>query len=83
MHDEQKEYGASEMAQLYNAKPNEWLLMEILETNEKGRATRLKLLKSAKDKEELYDYLMDETEEWHWGNNYIFVFSDPEKECDL
>ena len=79
----QQEYNASEMARLYESKPNEWLLMEILETNEQGRAVRLRLLKSAKNKDELYDYLMDETEDWDLSNNYIFVYSDPEKECEL
>ncbi len=83
MHDEQKEYFASEMAQLYNAKPDEWLLLEILETNEQGRAEKLKLLKSAKDKDDLYDFLMDEVEDWTWDKNYIFVYSDPGKECEL
>jgi hypothetical protein len=83
VHAEPKEYHASEMAQLYNKKPNEWLLLEILETNETGRAERLKLLKSAKNKEDLYDFLMDELEDWDWSQNYIFVYSDPEKQCDL
>ncbi|HFA49846.1 MAG TPA: hypothetical protein ENJ95_12635 [Bacteroidetes bacterium] len=83
VHDGKKEYLASEMAQLYQDLPNEWLLLEILKTNEQGRAEKLKLLKHAKDKDELYDYLMDETEDWSFDNNYIFVYSDPEKECEL
>ncbi len=83
MHLEQKEYDALEMAQLYTANPNMWLLMEILEYNQHGRAQRLKLLKSAKNKEVLYDYLMDEVEDWDWEKNYIFVYSDPEKQCEL
>ena len=83
MHVQQNEYSDTEMARLYEAKPNEWLLMEILKTNKHGRPLRLKLLKSAKNKDELYDYLMDEVEDWSWDKNYIFVFSDPEKQCEL
>ena len=83
MHDEKKVYRATEMAQLYNDLPNEWLLLEILQTNQQGRAEQLRLLKHAKNKDELYDYLMDEAEDWNWDKNYIFVYSDPEKECKL
>ena len=71
------------MAQVYSSIPNEWLLLEILETNENGRAVKLKLVKNAKDKEDLYDYLMDELEDWDWSKNFIFVYSDPEKQCDF
>lgn len=79
----EKEYSASEMAQLYQDLPNLWLLLEVLETNGSGRAERLKLIKYASDKNELYEYLLDEDRQWEWGKNYIFVYSDPQKECDL
>ncbi len=78
-----KIYYASEMAQLYNAKANEWLLMEIVERNELGRAEKLRLIKSAKDKDELYDYLMEDMEDWEWSNDFIFVYSDPDKHCEI
>ena len=83
MADAQQEYSASEMAQLYQDLPNVWLLLEVLQTNPSGRAERLKLLKYAKDKNELYEYLLDEDPHWEWNKNYIFVFSDPEKACEL
>lgn len=83
MNADSQEYNAREMAQLYQKHPNEWLLLEILETNKAGRAERLRLVKYAKDKNDLYDYLMDEAEDWNWNRNFIFVYSDPDKECEL
>ncbi|MBK7407901.1 MAG: hypothetical protein IPL49_08575 [Saprospirales bacterium] len=77
------EYSAAEMAQLYQKHPNEWLLLEVLATNKSGRAERLRLVKYAKNKNDLYDYLMDEVQDWDWSKNFIFVYSDPDKECDL
>ena len=77
------EYSAAEMAQLYQKHPGEWLLLEVLATNKSGRAERLRLVKYAKNKNDLYDYLMDEVQDWDWSKNFIFVFSDPDKECDL
>ena len=81
--EESKEYTAREMAQLYQKHPNEWLLLEILETNKAGRAERLRLLNYSKNKDDLYDFLMDEVQDWDWSRNFIFVYSDPEKECEL
>ncbi|MBK6622598.1 MAG: hypothetical protein IPG32_17645 [Saprospirales bacterium] len=76
-------YDVSHMAQLYQELPHHWLLLEVLETNEHGRAEKLRLLKYAKDKNELYEYLLDEDPHWEWSKRYIFVFSDPEKECEI
>ncbi|TNE55290.1 MAG: hypothetical protein EP344_13420 [Bacteroidetes bacterium] len=83
MPEKQKVYDAGEMAMLYDARPNQWLLLEVLERTESGRAKKLNLLKTAKDKEDLYTYLMDEIEDWDWSRDFIFVYSDPEKQCDL
>jgi hypothetical protein len=81
--EDRNEYSAHEMAHLYQEHPNEWLLLEVLATNEAGRAERLKLLKHSKDKNDLYDFLMDEVKDWSWKRNFIFVYSNPEKECEL
>ena len=80
---DQKEYEALEMARLISSKPNVWFLLEVLELNESGRASKMKLLKFAKDKDVLYDFLMDDLEDWDWKKKIIFVFSDPTKKCDL
>ena len=80
---DQKEYNALEMAKLISSKPNVWFLLEVLETNESGRAERMKLLKFDKNKDRLYDFLMDDLEDWSWNKKIIFVFSDPSKKCDL
>ncbi len=78
-----KEYSARQMAQLYREMPGVWLLLEVLEQNELGTPQRLKLLAYSPDKEDLYDYLMDQDDNWNWNKKYIFVYSDPEKECPL
>jgi len=81
--EEKKVYSAAEMVQLYNQKPHVWLLLEVLEYNKYGRAERLKLLKFSRDKNELYDYLTEEDENWDWHKNYIFVYADPDHKCSL
>lgn len=82
-HGKNKVYSAAEMGGLYSENPNVWLLLEVLEYNEFGKAKKLRLLKSAENKDGLYDYLMDEDEDWTWKKKYIFVFSDPDKPCEL
>lgn len=75
---------AAEVGQLYQDNPGIWLLLDVLETGKNGRASKFKLLAKSSDKEDLYDFLMeDESEDWSWDKKYIFVFSDPDKQCDL
>lgn len=83
MHEEQTEYDDHEMAQLYNQLPDTWLLLEVIQRSATGKPTRLKLLKTAKDKNTLYDYLFEEAENWNWDKDYIFVFSDPTRTCPI
>ena len=75
-------YTASEMAQLYQENPGAWLLLDVLERNAAGRAEKLRLLKAAPTKAELYDFLMEQ-EEWSLEHDYVFVFSDPDKQCEI
>ena len=76
-------YTASELARLYQQLPGYWLLLEVLEESDNGRPEKLKLLKYSKDKQELHEFLMDEDENWSWDKKYIFVYANPDKECDL
>ncbi len=73
---------ASEVAALYEDNPGYWLLLDVLETAPNGRASKFRLLAKSKDKEELYDYLFED-DDWDWNKKYIFVYSDPGKQCDL
>ncbi|MBK8920922.1 MAG: hypothetical protein IPM81_05355 [Saprospirales bacterium] len=77
-----KIYKAAQMAQLYQENPGVWLLLEVRARNPNGRATRLKLLKQAKNKDDLYDFLMEQ-ENWDLSKDYVFVFSDPGKQCEI
>ncbi len=73
---------ASEVATLYQENPGFWLLLDVLQTGQNGRASKFRLLAKARNKDDLYDYLMED-EDWNWDKKYIFVFSDPDKLCDL
>jgi hypothetical protein len=79
---EKKVYTAGEMAQLYAHKPREWLLLQVIERDRSGRATKLRLLYHAKDKDKLREYLLDK-EDWTLNSDIIYVYSDPDKACDL
>lgn len=73
---------AQEVAQLYEDNPGFWLLLDVLETTPNGRASKFILLAKSKDKDDLYEFLMED-DDWSWGKKYIFVYSDPDKHCDL
>jgi len=83
VHEPGRIYDAAEMAEVYAAVPEKWLLLEVLERDENGRAQKLKLIRYAATKEELQDYLINEAEDWDWNTNYIFVYSDPNQQCEL
>lgn len=71
------------MAQVYQENPGVWLLLEVLERNpNNGRAEKLCLLKAAAQKEALYDFLLEQ-EDWNWHKEYVFVYSDPDKQCEI
>ena len=83
LHEPGRIYSAAEMAEVYQALPEKWLLLEVLARDEKGRAQKLKLIRYATTKEELNEYLINDAEDWDWSTNYIFVYSDPEQQCEL
>ncbi len=45
-----KVINAKEVAKLYNDKPREWLLLEVLKTGKNNRAEFFKLLANSKNK---------------------------------
>lgn len=73
---------SSDVARLYNDKPREWLLLEVIKTGSNGKAELFKLLAHAINKDDLYEYVMED-EEWGWDKKYIFVFADPDSICEL
>jgi len=75
-------FEATEMAALYHQLPGNWLLLEVLETDAKGQALKLKLINYSNDKDSLRDYLMEDAD-WNWNKKYIFVLADPNKPCEL
>jgi hypothetical protein len=72
---------AKDVAQLYNDLINQWLLLEVVKTNKKGKAEKFKLIAYNKDKNELYKLM--ESEDWNWDKKYVFVFADPNSLCEI
>ena len=77
-----KVINAKEVAKLYNDKPHEWLLLEVLKTSENNRAELFKLLANSKNKEDLREYVMED-KNWNSTRKYILVYADPEKVCKV
>ena len=72
---------AKEVARLYNDLTGQWLLLEVIKVDKKGKAEKFILLANDKDKEQLYK-LMD-SDEWDWDKKYLFVFADPNNLCEI
>ena len=72
---------ATEVAQLYQDKLGEWLLLEIIKMGKNGKAEEFKLLAHAKDKRDLHSHM--DNDEWDWNKQYIFVFADPDSVCEI
>ena len=77
-----KEIPVVQIGQVYFDSAGEWLLLEILETDDAGEPTRLKLLAKSPDKAELHDLIMDD-EDWNWHKRYLLVHADPHKPCTI
>jgi hypothetical protein len=72
---------ATKVASLYNDLTGQWLLLEVIELDKKGKAKKFKLLANDKEKDELYK-LMDK-DDWDWDKKYLFVFADPNNLCEI
>ncbi len=72
---------AKEVARLYNDLTGQWLLLEVIKMDSKGKAEKFKLIANDRDKEQLYK-LMD-SDEWDWDKKYLFVFADPNNLCEI
>ena len=71
-----------DIAQLYIEKSDNWLLLEVLETNSSNEPTKFGLLAFSPDKNKLHDYV-SEDESWDWSKKYLMVFADPTKPCTI
>jgi len=72
---------AEEVANLHREQPNEWYLLEVIETNKHGKATKLKIVSHHTDKDILREHLLEI--EHAENKRYIFYFSDPNLPCEL
>jgi len=74
--------GEKEIIQLYKTIPGEWVLLEPVEWNKNKRATRLKILKYNKDKEEIRNAVM-ENDDWLGLGSLIFFFTGYDGTCKI
>ena len=72
---------AKEVARLYNDLTGQWLLLEVIKVDKKGKAEKFILLANDKDKEQLYKLMG--SDEWDWDKKYLFVFADPNNLCEI
>lgn len=77
-----KEISLHDLSQLYHDLAGEWLLMEILETNEKGIPHTFRLHAHHPDKNTLHEF-MSEHDGWEWRKKYLIVQADPHKPCEI
>ncbi|MDH5397823.1 MAG: hypothetical protein OEX02_06740 [Cyclobacteriaceae bacterium] len=73
--------GQREVAMLYAAFNGQWLLLDVLERDNKGKAKLFKLVANSVDKDDLRDIVMDD--ENPDDHDYIFVLADPDTLCDI
>jgi hypothetical protein len=73
----------SDIVDMYQDLEHLWLLIEVMARDENGTATEIRLVHFAKNKDDVYEFLMEEDENWDWTKNYMVVLADPKKECEL
>ncbi|RMG68516.1 MAG: hypothetical protein D6715_02075 [Calditrichaeota bacterium] len=71
-----------EIPELYQRLAGQWLLFEILETNANQTPVRLRLLKNSSNKDDLYEFLMED-DQWNWDRQYLIVYADPSRPCTI
>jgi hypothetical protein len=73
----------SDIVDMYTDLEHNWLLIEVIGRDKNGMATEIRLVHFAEVKDDVYEFLMEEEESWDWTKNYIVVYADPKKECEL
>jgi hypothetical protein len=73
----------SDIVDMYNDLEHHWLLIEVIGRDENGTATEIRLAHFAKEKDDVHEFLMEEEENWDWCKNYLVIYADPKKECEL
>lgn len=77
-----KEISLDDLSQVYRDLAGEWLLMEILETNERKLPSKLRLHTHHPEKDKLHEF-MSEHDGWEWSKKYLIVRADPNKPCEI
>ena len=72
---------AKDVAQLYNEKSNNWLLLEVIKMGKNRKAEEFKLVAYNKSKDVLKELMEDDN--WDWSKKYLFVFADPDSLCEI
>ncbi len=77
-----KEISLDDLSRLYYDLAGEWLLMEILATDERNIPLTLKLHMHHPEKDRLHEF-MSEHDGWAWNKKFLIIHADPNKPCEL
>ena len=77
----EKEIRLGDVPRLYEDFASEWLLLEVVEEQEDGSPTKLRLHGYHMNKDALREMML-ERDDWSWKQRFLLVKADPEK-CDL
>lgn len=72
---------ADEVAEFYKSYPTYWFLLEVLKTDDFGKAISMRVMDYNKNKDVLRELLLEEPSEAN--SKYIFVYADPDGKCKL
>lgn len=73
----------ADIVDMYTDLEHQWLLIEVIERDKNGTATEIRLAYFSKEKDDVHEHLMEEEDNWDWGKNYLVVYADPKKQCEL
>lgn len=72
---------AAEVADFYKLFPDFWFLLEVLKTDEDGKAELMRVTGYDRSKEVLREYFLEEHTDF--DSKYIYVYAYPDGKCDL
>ena len=72
-----KTLNLQQLGEFYKKIRGQWVLLEILENDQRNKPVKFKVLAVHQDKKKLYDFLLED-EKWDWRHHYVIVLADPD-----
>ncbi len=66
-----------QLGEFYQKIRGQWVLLEIVENDQRNKPVRFRVLAVHENKKKLYDYLLED-EKWDWKRHYVIVLADPD-----